>query len=102
MTHTCEHGYPTRFSRTERPCPYDQPDGATLTDLHELDRFEITGKGTVICTENIANKTALRGRTVNIDGTPYRIRAFESCLIPGHDEAHCTCFGGSGLLVGSP
>jgi hypothetical protein len=100
VSELCEHGYPRRFSRTLQECPYgDQLDGATMTDFPSSGNVEISRRGTLYLGPHIANKKALRGRTININGKPMLVLSFESCLIVGHDEGHCSCFGGSGLLA---
>lgn len=99
MDKFCKHGFPLKFERTDRECPYDQPDGATVTDLHVLDTFEITGRGTSYLVESLANKRALIGRMINLDGVPMVVTSFESCLIPGHDEGHCQCFRATEILA---
>ena len=95
----CRHGYPMNWINQE-DCGYDDaPDGATVTDLHELERFTMSGGGLVILTNKVDNEDCLVGRTVNIDGKPYDIRGYESCLIPGHGKRHCRCFKATGVLV---
>jgi hypothetical protein len=95
----CRHGYSLPW-RNQIDCSYDdRPDGATVADLQELDRFEISGRGTVILVDKIDNERGIVGRTVRIGGVEHRVEGYESCLIPGHDRGHCRCFAGTGLLV---
>lgn len=97
-THNCKHGYPLRFWQSKKDCGYDQPDGATLTEAICLDTF-ITGGRTVYLIPAVANKRALIGRTISIDGIERQVVSVESCLIPGHDTGHCSCFKATGVLV---
>jgi hypothetical protein len=69
----------------------------SLREFHELDRFEITGRGTAIIVEPVVNRAALRGQHVLIDGVEYEVRSVENCLVPGHHEGKCPL--PTGLLV---
>ena len=93
----CKHGYPMKFKGLADECPYDQPDGATVTDLELLGLYKIRDRNMMYIVPNMGNKKAIMGRVVNIGNTPMQIDGFMSCLIPGHDEGHCTCFSAAEL-----
>lgn len=50
-----------------------------MIELHEIDRFEITDRGTVITTKNpdMDNPGELLGQIILIDGEEYKVRGVE-------------------------
>jgi hypothetical protein len=74
-----------------------------MRQFTELDRFTITGRGTVIVVPPVDFlPKELVGELVDIDGMIYRVRAYEDCLVKHWDletKEQLPCWKPLGLLV---
>jgi Tfp pilus assembly ATPase PilU len=75
----------------------------SMREFTELDRFQITGRGTVIIVPPVDFlPKEIVGQTVSIDDTIYFVLAYENCLVNHYDletGEEIPCWKPLGLLV---